>query len=368
MVSAVVALFEYLKVLYVFRNDITSKCEKLMQFQRLLVSIFLAMSSVYVSGCATNSVAPTTVIETNPDAVTVPYRLSSAGRIIIDVAVNETEPQPFVLDTGASVSVFYNNFVEDIGLTPTGDTVLIRGLVAVGRRPVIEDIDFDIGGKQFSSARAVTLEAPSVSDNSVGLLGSDILSNSLLLINREKMVATLIPSQAIKPKIFSGWLRMSLKGNTKGREDIGLHFAETDFGDKRIPVLIDTGSNTNFMNWSMATLDKSIKRLERRMRSEGVLQGALETTPLRLNTKLFGLSLGEKYWPELDVTVIELESLSTIAPVDRPMMIAGAGMFTPQTFAFDFGRNQIYIRPSENEVSAPRQETVLPQAGRLEIN
>jgi len=339
-----------------------------MRLQRLLVYIFWAVSSANLIGCTTNPVAPAMTIESNPNAVTVPYRLSSAGRIVIDVAVNGTEPQPFVLDTGASVSVLYNDFAEDIGLTPTGDTVLIRGLVAVGRRPVIEGLDFVIEEKRFSSVRAVTLDAPSVSDNSFGLLGSDILSNSLLLFNHEKMVMTLIPSLTIKPKIFSGWLRMPLKGNTKGREDIGLHFAETDFGDKRIPVLIDTGSNTNFMNWRMATLDKSIKRLERRMRSEGVLQGALETTPLRLNTKLFGLSLGEKYWPELDVTVIELEPLSTIAPVDRPMMIAGAGMFTPQTFAFDFGRNQIYIRPSENEVSAPRQDTILPQGGVLEIN
>jgi len=210
-------------------------------------------SSANLIGCTTNPVAPAMTIESNPNAVTVPYRLSSAGRIVIDVAVNGTEPQPFVLDTGASVSVLYNDFAEDIGLTPTGDTVLIRGLVAVGRRPVIEGLDFVIEEKRFSSVRAVTLDAPSVSDNSFGLLGSDILSNSLLLFNHEKMVMTLIPSLTIKPKIFSGWLRMPLKGNTKGREDIGLHFAETDFGDKRIPVLIDTGSNTNFMNWRMAT-------------------------------------------------------------------------------------------------------------------
>jgi len=318
--------------------------------------------------CATNPVAPVMIIETDPDAVTVPYRLSSAGRIVIDVVVNGAKPQPFVLDTGASVSVLYDNFAEEIGLTPTGDTVLIRGLVAVGRRPVIEDVDFDIGGKRFNSGRAVTLETPGTSDNSVGLLGSDILSYSLLLFNHETMMATFLPSETVKPRIFSGWLGISLKGNTKGREDIGLHFAETDFEDKPIPVLIDTGSNTNFINWRMATLDKSIKRIERRMRTEGVLQGALESTPLRLNTKLFGLSLGEKYWPELDVTVIELEPLSTIAPVDRPMMIAGAGMLTPQTFAFDFGRNQIYIRPSENEVSAPRQNTILLQGGVLDIN
>ncbi len=339
-----------------------------MQLRQLFAYVLVTFSAALLGGCVSNPVAPITAIETNPDAVSVPYRLSSAGRIVIDVAVNDSEAQPFVLDTGASVSVLYDNFAEEIGLTSTGDTVLIRGLVAVGRRPVIEDIDFNIGGKRFSSARAVTLDTPSVTDNSVGLLGSDILSNSLVLFNHETMMATFLPSETVKPRLFSRWLSMSLKGNTKGREDVGLHFAETDFGDKRISVLIDTGSNTNFINWRMATLDKSIKRIERRMRAEGVLQGALETTPLRLNTQLFGLALGEKYWPKVDVTVIELEPLATIAPVDRPMMIAGAGLFTPQTFAFNFGRNQIYIRPSENEVRAPRQETILPREGRLEIN
>jgi len=254
--------------------------ETLMRSRQLFAYMLVTFSVIFLGACATNSVSPTWTIESDPNAVTVPYRLSSAGRIVIDVAVNETEPQPFVLDTGASVSVLYESFSEDIGLRPTGDTVLIRGLVAVGRRPVIEGIDFNIGGKRFNSARAVTLDTPSVSDNSVGLLGSDILSTFLLLFNHETMMVSFLPSETVKPKIFSKWLRMPLKGNTKGREDIGLHFAETDFGDKRIPVLIDTGSNTNFINWRMATLDKSIKRLERRMRTEGVLQGALETTPL----------------------------------------------------------------------------------------
>ena len=236
-------------------------------------------------------------------------------------------------------------------------------MVSVGRRPVIQDLNFDIGGKQFQPERVAILETPAVTDESIGLLGTDILSDYVAVFNKDSMTATLLPSDAVKSKAFAGWRRMPLKGQTKGRSNVGLHFAETVFGKKRVPVLVDTGSNANFINWRLATMDRSVKRLERRLQRKGHLQGALETTPLKMNTKLFSLTIGQKFWPEVDVTVIELDQLSTVAPVERPMMIAGASMFTPWSFAFDFGGDQIFIRPNKGEVKPPSHEAIYVRSG-----
>lgn len=323
----------------------------------------LGVSSLYLIGCSTISVAPAMTLEDHPEAITLPYRISSAGRILLDIAVNEDEARSFVLDTGATVSAIYDSYSENIGLVATEETVLIRGLVSVGRRPVIKGVNFDIGGKPFQPERVVVLEAPRVMAESIGLLGTDILSNYIIVFNKENLITTLLPSDALQPNDFSGWRRIPLEGQTKGRSDVGLHFAETMSDNGAIPILIDTGSSSNFINWRFAKLDPRIKQLERRLRNEGHLQGALDTTPLKMDAKLFDIEVGQKYWPEIDVTVIELNQLSTIVPVDDPIMIAGANMFTASSFAFDFGGNQIFVRPNENDVERPRNRAVYVPSG-----
>jgi len=283
----------------------------------------------------------------------VPYQISPAGRIILQVAINENEPQPFILDTGANVSVIYDNYSDKMGLQQTGETVLIRGLVSIGRRPIIENLDLTIGEETFRSARIAVLETPHASDDAIGLLGADILSNHVVLFNKKTLMATLIPSDVSDTDFFSGWRKISLNKKAPGREDIGLHFAETIINRRSVSILIDTGSNSNLINWRLATLHPNIKRFERNLRKSGKLQGALKTKPMKMDTTLTTLKIGDKYWPQIDVTVIELDPLLTIAPVEKPLMIAGAGLFTSSTVAFDFGRDRIYFHPSPGDVKPP---------------
>lgn len=320
---------------------------------RALYLFIILLFACVVSGCSTTAITQPATLQLHPNAVTVPYRLSPAGRIVLDVAVNENAPQPFILDTGANVSVIYDDVSDEMELYPTGETVLVRGLVSVGRRPIIESVNIRIGTAEFPPSRIAILEKPYAADGVVGLLGADALSDYVVLFHKETMTATFLPSAAMDEASFAGWRRIALKNQTKGRSDIGLHFAETLVVRTMVPVLIDTGSNSNFINWRFAVLNNNIRRFERNLRKQGKLQGALSATNVKMDTVLSGLEIGQRYWPEIDVTVIELDPLSTIAPVDKPMMIAGAGMFTPWTFAFDFGRDKIYFYPAVGDVRPP---------------
>ena len=40
-----------------------------------------------------------------------------------------------------------------------------------------------------------------------------------------------------------------------------------------------------------------------------------------------------------------LDALETVAPVDGPMMVAGAKVFTPHTIAFDLVGLNLYLKP-----------------------
>ena len=313
----------------------------------------ITLCAVWLTACATKQAAPTANIETLPQAISVPYRLSSSGRFILDIAVNNGPPRPFVIDTGATVSAIYDKYTDTMQIAPMNQSVLVRGLVSIGKRPIIKDAEFQIGSELFRLDHIAVLDTPDITDEATGLLGADILGGYTALFNKDTMIATIVPSSYVHPKSFSGWRKIPLKSQTRSFSNSGLYFTHIKLDKKDIPVLIDTGANLNFINWQLAALDENIDRLQRNLRDEGKLQGALDETSLEMSTTFYDLALGNHYWPSIPVTVLGLNSLAAVAPVDQPMMIAGASMFTPSTVAFDLGGHRIYIRPNPDHQKPP---------------
>ena len=312
-------------------------------------SLCLILAAASLSSCVSIEAAPTHNIESLPQAVTVPYRLSSSGRYLIDIAVNDSPAQPFSFDTGATASVIYDEFTAPLGVEPSAETVLVRGLVSIGNRPVIEGLTFNIGPQSFAPDQVVILETPKTRDESIGLLGTDILSGLIVVLNAETRMASFVPSRAVPQSAFVGWRTIPLSAEVHPDTDSRLYFASTVLKDQTVPVLVDTGSNLNFVNWHLATLDDSIGRIEKTLRASGQLQGALEDTALTTETVFNDLTMGRHIWPQTPVVVMTLESLEDVAPVNAPLMIAGSDMLTPWTVAFDFEKDALYIRPNPGD-------------------
>lgn len=299
-----------------------------------------------VSSCLTACVTPQLMsFETTPEAITVPYRISSSGRFIVDVSVNNQLAQPFSIDTGATVSVIYREHVTSAKLGESQGSVFVRGLVSVGNRPILENVDFQLGRKTFPLGHIVVLETPLINDTAIGLLGADVLAGYTVLFNKRAMTATFVPSVQVPKTAFLGWRRIPLKAGIESKTDARLYFAHTTLKNQKVPILIDTGSNLNFINWQLATMDDDIRKLERRLQNRGTLQGALKTTTIATETVFYDLAIGQQRWDQVDIVVMDLGTLSSVAPVDKPMMVAGANMFSPLTIAFDFDGQSIYIFP-----------------------
>ena len=321
--------------------------------RRLICLPILIVSAWCFAACASQVASPGAV-EALPEAITVPYRISSEGRFIIDISVNGQTAQPFAIDTGATVSVLYENHARSLGFSAAGQSIVVRGLVAIQTRPIVEDVAFQIGSNTFNLDRVALLATPETADEATGLLGIDVLSEYTVVFNRDAMTATLVPSRYVSSRAFKGWRRIPLRKRVGLYPDHGLHFAQTTVQGRKVPVLIDTGSSLNIVNWPLAMLDDHMRRYQRSLRDEVKLQGANEISRLRVRTLLNELILGGHYWSQIAVMVIELDTLSTVAPVDEPMMIAGAPMFTPWTIAIDFGGDTLYVRANPDD---PAPET-----------
>jgi len=312
-------------------------------FKTCVLAILACVLSVFLSACATTSITPPSQIESHPRAITIPYKVSEAGHLIIDVAVNGRTARPFIIDSGANASAVYEDYTTEFGLEPTGKTTSVSGLVATALRPLSGSAALQIGSQTFQRDRIIILETPPNSNDVVGLLGVDVLSDYTVLFNKETAKATFIPSTDIDRKAFAGWHRIALRNHVGDFPDKGLYFATIQLKGWPAPVLIDTGSSINFVNWELATKDEAVAKLQRYLRKSIQLQGAIDDVPLRRSAIFYDVQLGTKQWPEVDVVILEFDTLNEIAPVDRPMMLAGVNFFSPSTFAFDFGDNAIYI-------------------------
>jgi len=302
-------------------------------FKSFGLSVLLFIFTALLSGCAATRLAPPSQFEANPNALTVPYQISEAG------------------------------LMEEFGLVRAGKSVDVKGLVASAVRPLAEDVAIDIGAKRFQRGQVVILDNPSSHPGVVGLLGVDALGDYTVLFNKTKGEqagrASFIPSAKFKSKSLRGWRKISLRNQVGSFPDNSLYFATIYLKGRPAPVLIDTGSELNFVNWELAVQDEKIEKLRRSLRKTIKLQGINESIPLRMSARLHDVHLGRKSWPYVDVTVLEFDSLNAIAPVDRPMMLAGANMFTSSTFAFDFADNALYIYTDEpDEINGLRDDEI----------
>jgi len=321
---------------------------------RIAAALLLAMS-ICLTACATLDAAPVSQIEAADGAFTLPYRISSSGRFLIDVSIDGGTARPMSVDTGATVSVIYSDFAQSSDLKSSERTLFVRGLVGAGDRPVIDDVDFQIGPKRFALDQIVLLGTPLIRDEAVGLIGNDILEAHIVVFDVGTSQATFAPRDAISRSNFTGWTRIPLRARKVSETNTHLYFAESNFGRDAIPVLIDTGSNLNFINWTLAKMDSNIRRMERRMQRDGTLQGALESTSATTETVFYDLKLGRQSWDEISVVVTSLSGLASIAPTDEPMMVAGAELFTSHTVAFDLKGRSVYILPDSKPLELSRK-------------
>lgn len=310
---------------------------------------------ILVSSCAT--VPPPSaqdIILSTKSAMTIPYRLGATGTYTIDVSINGSEVLPFTIDSAASISALYETRVKHLSLIPSGETITVHGLMEKGERAVIADTQLGIGNLPLSPAPVAVLPNAPKEEDTAGLIGADILSDFALLFDPESMTITFIPSAEISKSMFYGWRRIALKQHVGNYPDLGLHFASAIYNGRESVILIDTAIDRTLVNWPLAEFEDAMRDIRRDLRSNWEIQGANGNFSPVATGYLPDLSIGRQYWQGVKVTVMNVDSLSSIAPTHKPMIIAGADLFNTRTVVFDFGGDAIYIRPHPDDPEPPQ--------------
>ncbi len=288
-----------------------------------------------LSACVT-TVPPS--IPLGPGVTTVPYAKTPRGLFYVEAMVDGQGPFPFVIDTGASSSALFEDFARAQGIfINEEDQIFVRGLLDVGERPSARLETFELGNITVEDMRVIVLAGGIRDFNVAGVIGLDLFGDGAILMNDRDRTFTIAPPGALNSDEVRGWDKVPLLRAPEGAPDFGLRFARFKRGpDIDFLTLVDTGSDFSSVNWVAADLIQPIRGLREQLRRQWEVQGAIGSFRPRALVTFETLTLGERDWRDVDVVVLELDSLDVIGAETGPFMIAGANLFADRSFIVDF--------------------------------
>src|SRR5580692_12127819 len=108
----------------------------------------------------------------------------SSGVEIVQVSLNGTGPYPFVLDTGANVSMVKRSLLRELKVPVAGAAVLVAS-VGESLHERAELHSMSLSGLSVQNVEVITLEGPElggIQEQVQGILGENFLEHFDLLI------------------------------------------------------------------------------------------------------------------------------------------------------------------------------------------
>lgn len=253
------------------------------------------------------------------------------GRIVVDVMVGGRGPYPFVLDTGASVTILDRNLVAELGLGATGEEVTVHGVTASATAPVFQALPISIGGEDLSPPWVVALDLSHLRI-ARGVLGVDILRQRVLEIDGDLDVVR-----------FGSAPYFPLPAYDTSHADLvvdvhGLPHVEVTINNAKGLALIDTGLGGMIIDPAFAT--------RARVPMEDVPIELVDVMSEAAASRRSGrarLRVADVSWRIDRIALLRpsvLDAIDAGAPTEA---ILGARVFANTTLVLDYGQSRLFV-------------------------
>jgi len=273
----------------------------------------------------------------------VPYRISESGQIVIDVMVEGKGPYVFALDTGASITVIFDDAREKAGVSPQSDKeALIHGMVGTGRFPLITIGQLQVGGASWGNARVASMPGNDTDGRGLdGILGIDFLSQFAVAISADENVVRFHNRDLVAERYYQGWSSIPLQRMRVGSGDATAYTIELVIGGHQVPALFDLGSSVNVMNWRAA---RAVGARPVRSRRHSRVSGVIDDAPVSAQLRVRVLRITDLYWRNRTFLIADFPIFEILKLNDRPISIVGAGLFSDHSIVVDFSRERLLVR------------------------
>lgn len=280
----------------------------------------------------------------------IPYRHDYEGWITVPVFVNGQGPYDFIVDSGATLTVTFENLArqQDFPFVE-GDLKRILGLLEINSLPPQFIGNLTIGGQTLPNLTSVVVpDWLPPRQTPQGVLGLDFLSQYVVEIDPSAGLMRLYKGGPIEKVRVRGWRRAKMEETFFAAFSKPLYTVEIKIGSEQYPFILDLGASGTLMNYAMAKDTLKVRGINsgvsaRRTRLPEVqdLFGNEETSRL---IRIRRMKLGGRTWRNEIITVFNARVFDELGVNDMPYGLLGADLLRDSPLVLDFPRERIYIK------------------------
>ena len=275
------------------------------------------------------------------------YRIEDGGRPVTEVTIDGQGPFSFLIDTASSRSLIFEHVRRKLKLNPSQPGRLkVYGINDVAEAMPVKPGELRIAGE---TVRGLTLGVlPDAGGAPDGILGVDILSRYLVVLDRAAMRLKLLPPATV-PRPYAGWTKVELTPHVLKNLPIQFWYLKTRFNDRNLTALFDSGAGTTLMNWDAA---ERLGVRQRHFTSYGpppaALQDELGAKAPAIRVDGLRVSVPGKSWNRQFAVIADAPAFNYFDLDERPAAIIGPGLLRDNSLAIDFAGRSLYVGPALN--------------------
>ncbi len=304
-----------------------------------------AGSAAIMGGCASSDQA---VVPITQPFMTLPYRLDYGRRLIVTAFHENGAAIDFIVDTASTKIVFFENVADRINPRPVeAPAARIFGFSSVFSAPYFQIGDIRIGEVVLRDLHAPILsDWPAAERTPQGVLGLDVLSDYVIVVRKDPAIIEFYePDTFVRPSSENDWRTIALTATDFGVTEKALYTFELAFTrTRRIPFLLDTGSNFTACNFPAA---EYLKVLPMRARTPP-RRDASDVHGERVETYVISgafQQVGGIERPIKEILISDASFFTEIGYGDRPFGIFGLDSLLQTGFGIDFRRGRLLLQP-----------------------
>ncbi|MBI1365074.1 MAG: hypothetical protein GC153_03860 [Alphaproteobacteria bacterium] len=309
---------------------------------RLLALLFLAMTAV----------APASAAPQPTPIVSVPYRLDYTGWFTIPVAVNGQGPYDFIIDTGATKTLVFQNLAGQQTFPPSdGPPQFVLGLGSTGTYPTFIIGEVAVGPAKLPALNSVILPDWEGGASPAGVLGLDFLSQYIVVFEADSKRVIFYPVGS-SPKEIRHWGVVRLKKNDFGLGAGDLYTLDAKLDYRKVPFLVDLGASGTIINraaYGSVTSGRFTITTGPSGRSARITDAMKKTKDADLvRIDRFELARKVIFYHRI-LAVHDAKIFQELGQAGRPFGLLGDDMLRERSFAFDIARGELRIGPQAKD-------------------
>lgn len=292
--------------------------------------------------------APVGFVHAQEPIATIPYFVDDNGAFNVAVTIDGRGPYHFIIDTGATLTLAFENLAAIENFEPTGASK--RRVLGISGSALLDTYrigDVALGPAVMRQHVGVILgdwKPPRTTPQ--GILGIDFFRQYAVVFDVSDKTLSLYPHGGIPKERIKKWRSIRLRPKTYAAASGALYTTAGYLNRSPTTFIIDLGSVATLVNYDAAesifsgTISQGgASSVTTGSRLKDVFDDRTRAVTGRFNR----IQIGSAIWRNVVVWLKDAPIFEELGVSQVPYGLLGADLLAAQDFALDFGENRLYL-------------------------